>query len=194
MVTSYYKTKYNRTFTPGEELPVISTDLDSVRVYQFEAHFFGLPNTLSPTQELTLAVKKVSTIGMDGEEIVVDRVNDKVYYPGKVTPQELVVTFDNLYLRKTNEELWNWFKHIYDPLTGEMTKLAQPGGIPGNSFKVNKLEIIMLDNTISPHSVATLMGVWPKNHKMAEFNYSTNDFHTIDVSFRWDFMNIADVH
>ena len=62
---------------------------------------------------------------------LVDRVNDKVFYPGKTTPGDLVVTFDNLYLRETAADLWKYFKHTYDPITGEMTKKITPGGAAG---------------------------------------------------------------
>jgi len=106
MATSYYKTKYGRTFTPGQGLPVISTDLDSVRTYQFEIHFFGLPPEVSNTADLTLAAKKVGGLEMKNEPITVERVNDRVHYPGKNTPGELTVDFDNLYLRETASDLF----------------------------------------------------------------------------------------
>ena len=69
MASSYYKTKYNRKFTPGQGLPDISTQLDSVRAYQFEIQFFGLPNSVSETDDLTLAAKKVSGLEMKNEAI-----------------------------------------------------------------------------------------------------------------------------
>ena len=188
MATSYYKDKYGRNFTPGQGLPTISTDLDSVRAYQFEIHFFGLPAEVTNQTDLTLAAKKVTGIEMSSEAIAVDRVNDKVFYPGKVTPGDLVVTFDNLYLRETASDLWRYFKSTYDPITGELTKNAQPGGGAGSTFKADKVEIIQLDNTLVPHSTVELYGVWPTKWSAAEFNYGTNDFHTIDVTFKYDFM------
>jgi hypothetical protein len=129
---------------------------------------------------------------MATEPIVVDRVNDKLYYPGKVTPEEVTITFDNLYLKETANDLWEYFKTIYDPITGEMTKNAGPGGAP-TTFKTNKVEIIQLDNALQPHSTIELYGVWPTKWSAAEFNYSINDFHTIDVTFRYDFMNQSEV-
>ena len=62
MATSYYKAKYDRNFTPGQGLPTISTDLDSVRTYQFEIHFFGLPEDVTNQADLTLAAKKVGCL------------------------------------------------------------------------------------------------------------------------------------
>jgi len=188
MAISYYKDKYGRAFTPGQGLPTISTDLDSIRAYQFEIHFFGLPGDVTNQNDLTLAAKKITGIEMSSEAIVIDRVNDKVYYPGKVTAGDLVVTFDNLYLRETASDLWRYFKHTYDPITGEMTKSAQPGGTAGVTFKVDKVEIVQLDNTMTPHSSVELYGVYPTKWAAAEFNYATNDFHTLDVTFKYDFM------
>jgi hypothetical protein len=190
MATSYYKNKYGREFTPGQGLPTISTDLDSVRAYQFEIHFFGLPEDITNQTDLTLAAKKVGGLEMKNETIVVDRVNDKVHYPGKTTPGELTVDFDNLYLRETASDLYRFFRHTYDPITGEMTKSAQPGGQAGTTFKADKVEVVMLDNTLTPHSVIELYGVYPTTWSAAEFNYSTQQFHQLTVSFKYDFMNV----
>ena len=94
------------------QLPLISEKLDSVRAYQWEIHFFDIPG-LGDTQDLTLAAKQVSQVGFQVEDIEVNRVNDKVFYPGKPTPDELVVTFDNLLKDKVGVRLWNWFTNIY---------------------------------------------------------------------------------
>ena len=88
MAYSYYKTNANRRFTPGNDLPTISTSLDSVRAYQFELHFFGLPEEIVGKQDLTLAAKRISGLEIKNEAIAVDRVNDKVFFPGKTTPGE----------------------------------------------------------------------------------------------------------
>lgn len=189
MATSYYKEKYDRSFTPGQGLPTISTDLDSVRTYQFEIHFFGLPENVTNQSDLTLAAKKVGGLEMKNEAITVDRVNDKVFYPGKTTPGELTVDFDNLYLRETASDLFRYFRNTYDPITGEMTKSAQPGSGTQQSFKADKVEIVMLDNTMTPHSTIELYGVYPTSWSASEFNYSQNQFHQLTVTFKYDFMN-----
>ena len=186
---SYYKNDY-RPFKKGESLPKISTTLDSVRSYQFEIQFYGLPGSLSNQQlDLTLAAKQVGSISFGTDEIPVHRVNDVVYYPGKPTFESLNVTFDNLYLRRTAKTLWEWFKTIYDPISGDMTKLAAPGAPGGKTFKANKLRIIELDNTRNPHAAIELYGVYPKSVSFSEKNYSTGDFATISVYFRFDFMD-----
>lgn len=189
--SSFFKTRYGRAFTPGRNLPQVSTELDSVRAYQYEIHFFGLPTSVGPAggTDLTIAAKQVSPIGMSVEDIEVNRVNDKMFYPGRPALEEVSITFDNLYLKNTAPDLWTWFTSIYDPLTGEMTKFAAPGGDPRRTFKATKMEVILLDNTITPHSAIELYGVYPKSWRGAELNYSTNEFHTIEVSFRYDFMN-----
>ncbi len=190
MTSSYYKNKYGRNFTPGQGLPTVSTDLDSVRAYQFEIHFHGLPGDITNQTDLTLAAKRVAGLEMKNEAITVDRVNDKLFYPGKTTPGELQVDFDNLYLRETASDLWRYFKHTYDPITGEMTKGAAPGGQAGLSFKADRVEIVMLDNTLTPHSTIELYGVWPSSWSASEFNYSQNQFHQLTVNFKYDFMNV----
>jgi hypothetical protein len=189
MVKSTYRDEY-RPFRPGENLPKISTVTDSVRSYQFEVQFFGLPPGLTgQQQDLTLAAKQVGAIGFGVEDIQVRRVNDQVFFPGAPSFDSVTVTFDNLYLRKTCSTLWEWFKTIYDPISGDMTKLSAPGG-PGNrTFKANKLRIVELDNTRNPHAAIELYGVYPKSVRYSEKNYNTNDFSTIEVEFRYDFLN-----
>ena len=183
---AYYKTK--RTFTPGEGLPLVSTDLDSVRTYQWEIVFGGLPGTITSEEELTLAAKKVTGLEISVENKTIDRVNDRLNYPGKATLGEAVITFDNLYNRETASDLFRWFQTIYDPVTGLQTRFSRPGG-GGGTFKAEKVEIIMLDNTMNPHSTIELYGVYPTKWSASELNYSTSDFHTVELSLKYDFMN-----
>jgi hypothetical protein len=191
MAHSYYKDDYGRRFTPGQGLPVVSTELDSVRTYQFEVHFFGLPDGVTNDKDLTLAAKKVNGVGIKNNFITVDRVNDKLYYPGKVQTEDLKITFDNLYLRETASDLWKYFKSIYDPITGEMTQDTRPGGA-NPTFKADRMEIVQLDNAMTPHSTVELMGVWPISWRATEFNYQTNDFHALEVDFKYDFLHQYD--
>jgi len=194
MAESYYRTIYGREFVPGEGLPVISTELDSVRAYQFEVHFYGLPsNRTLEGVDLTLAAKQVGGAGFSVEDITVDRLNDKVFYPVNATPDDLSITFDHLYLRETAPTLWDWFKSVYDPTTGTLAQNTRPGGTNQPHFKANRLEVVYLDNAKNPFAVLEYYGVYPKSWKPAEVNYSTNDFHTIEVTFKYDFMDFKNV-
>ena len=173
--------KSHRGFKPGQGLPTISKDLDSVRAYQIEVHFQSLDPVSDFKEALTLAAKQVSPLGMTADDIPVDRVNDKVFYPGKVTPVEATITFDNLYKADVAGSLWSWFGSVYDPITGEFDSGA-------DDYKANRMEIIHLDNLMTPLASTSLYGVYPKSWKTSEFNYSTNEFHTLEVVFRYDFM------
>jgi hypothetical protein len=172
-------------------LPVISEGLDSVRAYQFEMHF-ELPQVVDdPQGKLTLAAKQVTAVGMSTEAIEVNRVNDKVFYPGKASPEELTVTFDNFYQPKIANTLWKWFSTIYDPTNGKFyTEVAgsSPQQAPVNRWKAQRATIVHLDAQGQPLMETRLFGVYPTSWKTAEFNYSTNEFHTIEMMFRYDFM------
>lgn len=175
----------------GKQLPMISQDLDSVRAYQWEITFYNVPvdGANSVDRIFTLAAKQVSQTGFQSDDIEVNRVNDKVYYPGKVTPEELRVTFDNLYKSRVNKKLFDWIQNAtYDPVTGEMTKgrSVTAGGVAGN-FKI-VADIVELDNKGQPIAYSRLYGVYPKAWRQAEYNYSTNDFHSTEVTFRYDFI------
>jgi hypothetical protein len=189
-MASQYKTSY-RLFTPGATLPKVSTNLDSVRAYQFEVIFRGLPlranevNSLGGIDELTLAAKQVTPIGGQVEDIVLDRVNDKVFYPGKFTPDEVTITFDNLLTQRTTPLLYRWFTKIYNPFNGD-SAVKPPGR---DSYKCAIMQVVELDGASNPVGSIDLFGVYPKSFKFSEKNYSTNEFSTIEVMFRFDFMN-----
>ena len=166
----------------GNDLPVISEGLDSVRAYQFEMHF-TMPADLADTgvESLTLACKSVGNLGFSVEAIEVMRVNDKVFYPGRATPESLSVTFDNLYAPKIANQLWRWFASIYNPVTGKFNG-------NGGNFKASKAVVTQLDAQGQPLMETRLFGVFPVSWKSAEMNYGTNDFHTIEMEFKYDFM------
>ena len=169
-------------------LPIISQGLDSVRVYQFEIHF-ELPTGMTsddPNGKLTLAAKQVTALGFSTEAIEVHRVNDKVFYPGKASPEDVTVTFDNLYQPKIANTLWRWFASIYNPVTGRFN------GSGDQRFKANMAIVTQLDSKGQPLTETRLFGIFPTSWKTAEFNYSTNEFHTIEMVFRYDFMEHAD--
>lgn len=174
----------------GKQIPMVSQDLDSIRSYQWEIVFYNVPvdgvNTLD--RPITLAAKQVSQTGFQVEDIIVHRVNDTVKYPGKATTDELRVTFDNLYKSQMGTKLFQWIQSIYDPVTGEMTKNRSvgAGNIAGN-FKL-VCDVIQTSNTGQPLSYTRYYGVYPKSWKLGEWNYATNEFHTIEVSFSVDFI------
>ena len=181
MAKTFYKSDFRGSITGGgASLPSISTDLDSVRAFQFEVQFTGFG---ADTKTATLAAKKVSAAAMTNEPIVVDRVNDKVYYPGKTTPEEITVTFDNLYLKKINQSLWEWFTRTYDPQTGALGDASK--------VKASKMEIVMLNNKLQPVTSAMMIGCFPVKYSLSEFQYSENQFHTIEVTFRFDYMDVG---
>jgi hypothetical protein len=172
--------------------PIISEGLDSVRAYQFEIHF-EMPGNVGTTQaeKLTLAAKQVTSVGFTSEDIEVHRLNDKVFYPGKASPEEVTVTFDNFYQPKVANGLWNWFSSIYDPMTGKFNSMAVDGGAekpPVGGWKSQRTTIVHLNAHGQPLMETRLFGVYPKSWKTAEFNYSTNEFHTIEMVLRYDFM------
>lgn len=119
MATSLYKTSF-RNANLRQGLPVISSELDSVRTYMFEVQFESPDG-----QILTLAAKTVGNTGISVEDIEVRRLNDQVWFPGAVKNEELTITFDNLYMAKAASALWERFRNIYDPMTGNATRLSK---------------------------------------------------------------------
>ena len=119
---------------------------------------------------------------MNVEDIEVNRVNDKVYYPGRPSMEEATITFDNLSKTKADRVLYELFAKTYDPRSGAMNTV----GTGDATFK-GRLELIQLKNDGTPRNIIHLMGAYPKSITHGEYNYSTNEFHTIEMAFRYDY-------
>jgi len=184
ILAEQYRTPLN---TPDKIIPEISTDLESVRAYQFEVNFRGFPALNADGRGLTVAAKRVGAISYGVESITLDRLNDRVYYPGKATPEPIEIEFDNLLLKNTTEKLWQTFKEVYSPVTGKMGFRAQNG----LRYKGDKMTIIELNNDNVPIGGIELFGVYPEKVSFSEKNYSTSEFSTVAVTFRYDFLNFS---
>tara|TARA_R110002110_G_scaffold261725_2_gene477591 strand:+ start:53 stop:688 length:636 start_codon:yes stop_codon:yes gene_type:complete len=171
-------------------LPRISTELDSVRAYQWEISFFFGREVVGDLQKpLTLAAKQVNGVGFQVEDIEVNRVNDKVYFPGRPSMDELVVTFDNLQKARIDKLLYEVMSTSYDPRTGILNNKFAPNTDADTQLRTDKCEIqiAQLNGDGLPRNVVRLFGCYPKKLTHGEYNYSTNEFHTIEMSFRYDY-------
>ena len=220
-MASFWIEDLSRTITRDgagkpKEIPTISTGLDSIRTYGFTVEF-SLPTNVvrgsngspySPAEigkTFQLAAKQVSNTGYTNEDIEVHRFNDRVYYPGKPSLEEVTITFDNLLADEAGPALFDWFRTIYDPLTGKGRRaskgsVAAPslGALPALPGAASQRKIPNYKQLISIVNLApdgkemartNLIQAYPKSWKTAEFNYSNNDFHTIEVSFRYDYID-----
>lgn len=194
---SYYSEDFrsNEQFTADvgkpTSLPRLSTQLDSIRVYNFEVHFNGDAVGANSIEPLILAAKRVQSAGTAVENIEVRRLNDLMHYPGAAMHDQLIITFDHLLLGAPAAALYNWFKTgSYDARTGVVAN-ASPA-------KLNSIDIMHLDNSKNVINISSYYGVYVEKFAPGELNYSTpNDFHTFDVTFRYDFMeygNFASVN
>ena len=56
-------------------------------------------------------------------------------------------------------------------------------------YKGEKLSIVEMSGDNQPVAAVELYGVYPEKVVFSEKNYSTNEFSTVTVTFRFDFMN-----
>ena len=170
--------------------PSISTSLDSVRAYQWEVTFHfpspftGADKIGNQNKPLTLAAKQVNGLGFSVEDIEVNRVNDKVYYPGRVSYEEAVITFDNLAQAKVDKLLYEVMSKTFNPRTGVLGAVGAAGGAQGNVK--GEIQLVQLNADGTPRNIIRLMGAYAKNLTHGEYNYSTNEFHTLEMTFRYD--------
>jgi hypothetical protein len=171
--------KERSPITSNDPIPALSTNLDSIRTYQWEIQF-KVPDILGQDaiRYLTLAAKQVTQIGFMVEDIEVHRMNERFYYPGKASTEELTVTFDNLMQKDVSEYLFRWMQNTHNPTTG---KQGYAQIIKGQA------KVLQLGPDGTPLKSVLLGGIYPKSWKGAEHNYATtNEFHTIEMKFRYD--------
>ena len=167
------------------QLPKISTNLDSVRQYQWEVQIF--PPTLAGVgtaafkEGFVLGAKQVQGLGYSLKDIEVHRVNDKVFYPGKVEQEEVSVTFDNLLNYPLTEDLFKYLNNAYNMQTGFYRD--------ANAIK-GSMVVLEFDGTGRIKNQIELKGVYPKSYMKADKNYAQSEFDTLEVKFRYDFMNV----
>ena len=185
--SSYFANNLNRNLDESNGLPVISQDLDSVRQYQFEVTFNPPPGIqFGPfSKPLTVACKKVGTLGMAVKPIEVRRVNDVVKYPGQVSYQDVEFTFDNLLNSKTGKTLYDFMTTVFDPTTGEYNTAFNAAGL--NGLKSN-IEVYKLDGKGNINQVIKLKGAFPISFVQSEAAYSGQDFDTVVMKFSYDYI------
>ena len=75
-----------------ERLNTLSQQYDSLRTYSWLISIDGVGSggggPRDNSNAITLACKQIGNIGFSVEDIAVDRINDKYYYPGKYAADE----------------------------------------------------------------------------------------------------------
>jgi hypothetical protein len=174
---NFYTNQYDRD-TDGTKLPLISVGLDSRRAYEWEVTF-ELPELESGSQDFFLAAKRVSGAGFKVDKITSERTNDKAFYAGKATPDELTVVFDNIKDKSILQRLYNNMAASYDPATGCFSKVKDYKG---------SMKVIQLDECRDPVSESRYTGVFMTSWKPSDYDYAQNEFHTISCTFSYDFV------
>jgi hypothetical protein len=178
---AYYSLQTNRTLEKGKH-PNLSHDLESYRAYQWEVVIET--GVTGDTSKLTLAAKQISQISFGSDTITSRRVNDVFHYPGQISVEPVTITFDNLVQGQVAEQLYDWMSSTYDPITGSFT----PQFLRGVGEFKKDIQIYLLDNNQVPVKHIELKAAYPTSWKASEFNYSTNDFHLLEVTLQPDFV------
>lgn len=199
MAESYFANQTGRDIegTSRSVLPQISQSLDAVRVYQWEITF-DLPQDLllntatgsEITKPMTFAAKQVRGLGYNVQDIEVNRVNDKVYYPGRPSYEELEVTFDNLLATKQGRLLYEYMRSAYDPVKGVYGTTNVGTGAGQSPIRRHKSSATILEfnGANEVQQEIEVRGLYPKSYSRGEKNYNNSDFDTIVMKFRYDFM------
>jgi len=166
---------------------------DSFRAYGWLVRIPGISNILGDAESfynftdqndiLSLAARRVTGLSYNVEVIDVNKVNDRFYYPGRPATQTATISFDNMIKGDTAKLLYAWMRTTYDPIFGTHSNPV----IAGSQFK-RTMEVVQLDAQRNPKLVAKLYGAFPIKWSIGELSYGTNDFATIDVEVKYDFI------
>ena len=143
----------------------------------------SLGNFTDDTEQLTLAARKVTGLGFSVETIEANKVNDRFYYPGRPSTQTATLTFDNLIKGDVAKILFTWMRTSYDPIFGVHSSPV----LAGDQFK-RTVEIVQLDHQKNPKLLIKLYGAFPLSFKVGELDYGSNNFATIDLDLKYDFL------
>lgn len=176
----------------NQNVPLISTGLDSARKSNFEVDFGFIENTPRPGEGthtlsladkniLKMAVKHVSDIGAQPQERMQAQGGGKIrYITDYNVPQITTFTFDNIDVVKgytVSKMLGMWMAE---------TAVGEGGQDPKNILNY-KIPITIKSYGYSGQlvQVYTLTECYPVAVRTAEFNSSENDFHTLEADVRW---------
>ena len=180
----------------NQNVPVISTGLDSARKSNFEVDFgfqlgaLGVGRetilvvvpTLADKDILKMAVKHVSDIGAQPQERMQAMGGGRIrYITDYNVPQITTFTFDNIDVMSgaptVSKMLGMWM---------EVTAIGEGGQDPKGVLKY-KIPITIKSYGYSGQLVAhyNLLECYPVAVRTAEFNSSENDFHTLEADVRW---------
>jgi len=178
----FWSDSYQRNISDKGDIPVISHGADSVRSYAWELQFnLGTLIPEAQADTFSFAAKSVGPIESVSERIPVDRVNDKVWYPGKVTNSEVTVVFEDLLKQKAGHFLYKWYQLVYNQQTGTFYD-------PGIHMIKKNIDILKLDNVLAPISHIKLIGAYPSAFREIDRDYGTNEMHKIEMTFSYDFV------
>jgi len=170
----------------GDGLGALGQKYEAIRAYgwvlelPFDATSTGGTTGRPKGEALKIACKQIGAVGFTTEDIAVDRVNDKFYYPGKYSTDETTLTFDNLVTGAAANMLFSWITSAtFNPNTGSMGT--------GSTLKEN-LKIHQLNPNNEEIMTIHLWGAYPRFWRLSELNYSQSEFHTIEVGVRYDFV------
>jgi len=128
----------------------------------------------------------LKTSGLPGgefAEITVDYINNKFYFPGKWTWNEVEMTFNDYIKNSVAEKLYTWFRACFNPTGGEM---------PFSSEIKKDVYIILLSPTGEDIETWTLKGAWPKKFDWGDgLDYSSDDVREVTIGFRYDYAELA---
>jgi len=125
------------------------------------------------------ALKTTGLPGGEFAEITVDYINNKFYFPGKWTWNEVEMSFNDYFGSNVSQELYKWFKASFNPSTGEQ---------PMAEGLKKTISIITLGPDGEEIEKWHLKGAWPKKFEWGDgLDYSSDDPRTMTVSFRYDY-------
>jgi len=161
----------------------ISISNDSTGIYQPKRKNQWYVEIAPPnsTNFTTFAIKSTGLPGGTFNEVVIDYMNSKFYFPGKWEWETISMTLRDFIGENSSQKLYDWFTSQFSPEKG--------GQAMGGEVKSNII-ISLLDPRGSVIERWTLMGAFLKEAKWGDLDYSDDGERELTITIRYDYATL----
>ena len=159
-----------------------SSTLEPLRKNRWFITFTSIPGSSSSTatEELAFCAHTSNRPQESFNEIITHRLNEQFKWAGKVTWNDLSMSFYD-YINGVNSAsqiLWDWSKMVYNPITGQQGFKTQYS---------TSATLAMLDPLGGVVQVWNLFYIWPSEINYNDLSSEDDGIAEVNVTFKYDY-------
>ena len=168
-----------------------TNNVEPKRNFRFLVQFTGLADLTNPLggEDVLWWAKTVTTPSFDDSEVTHDFLDNKYYYPGRVTLNEVSMTLVDPVspdaVGQTNALLEAMGYKVPDSVN-TLGTIAKSTNVDTGATALGDVVISVLDANGSPIETWTLQNPFIKSAKYGDLDYSNDELRTITLGLRYD--------